>query len=507
MHLDQIDAARKVAVPPMAPQSVTNNPDGFTPANTIAYAEPRPRPSINTTLKDRSDMLTLVEAQRAYFNSNATKSVTFRVQQLKRLHSILKANESAIFKAIHSDYQKSEFDSFLTEFLVLYDDLEVAIRKVSRWAKTQPARTNLLNWPSSSYIIPEPLGVTLVIGAWNYPIQLSLTPVVASMAAGNTIILKPSELCSATSKLTAKLINENFDPAYFKVVEGGIPETTALLDQKFDKIFFTGSTPVGRIVYQAAAKHLTPVTLELGGKSPVIVTPDCDLDVSVKRLVWAKFLNAGQTCIAPDYVLVHESVAEPFIEKVKQEIKASNLSIANGNYVQIINERNTARIIGLIDQAKVVLGGDSSLTERYIAPTLMTGVEFSDRIMSEEIFGPVLPVLRYSDLDAAIAQIKLRPKPLSLYVFTNDRETREKILREVSFGGGCVNDAIMHLANGNLPFGGVGASGMGRYHGEAGFQGFSHYKSVLDKPVWFEPSVKYFPHTSLKLKLLRWLAG
>ncbi len=427
-------------------------------------------------------MLTLVEAQRAYFNSNATKSVTFRVQQLKRLHSI--------------DYQKSEFDSFLTEFLVLYDDLEVAIRKVSRWAKTQPARTNLLNWPSSSYIIPEPLGVTLVIGAWNYPIQLSLTPVVASMTAGNTIILKPSELCSATSRLTAKLINEHFDPAYFKVVEGGIPETTALLDQKFDKIFFTGSTPVGRIVYQAAAKHLTPVTLELGGKSPVIVTPDCDLDVSVKRLVWAKFLNAGQTCIAPDYVLVHESVAEPFIEKVKQEIKASNLSIANGNYVQIINERNTARIIGLIDQAKVVLGGDSSLTERYIAPTLMTGVEFSDRIMSEEIF-----------LDAAIAQIKLRPKPLSLYVFTNDRETREKILREVSFGGGCVNDAIMHLANGNLPFGGVGASGMGRYHGEAGFKGFSHYKSVLDKPVWFEPSVKYFPHTSLKLRLLRWLAG
>ncbi len=442
------------------------------------------------SLKDKSDMLALAEKQRAYFNSNATKSVTFRVEQLKRLRSILKANESAIFEAIYSDYQKSEFDSFLTEFLVLYDDLEIAIRKVSRWAKTRRARTNLLNWPSSSYIIPEPLGVTLVIGAWNYPIQLSLTPVVASMAAGNTIILKPSELCSATSRITAKLINENFAPDYFKVVEGGIPETTDLLEQNFD-----------------AAKHLTPVTLELGGKSPVIVTPDCELDISVKRLVWAKFLNAGQTCIAPDYVIVHESVEKAFIEKVKQEIKASNLSIANGNYVQIINERNTARIIGLIDQAKVVLGGDSSLTERYIAPTLMTGVEFSDRIMSEEIFGPVLPVLRYSDLDAAIAQIKLRPKPLSLYLFTNDRDTREKILREVSFGGGCVNDAIMHLANGNLPFGGVGASGMGRYHGEAGFQGFSHYKSVLDKPVWFEPSVKYFPHTSLKLRLLRWLAG
>lgn len=453
------------------------------------------------------DMLTLVERQRAYFNSNATKSVAFRIEQLKRLRSVLKANESAIFAAIYSDYQKSEFDSFLTEFLVLYDDLEIAIRKVSRWAKRKRARTNLLNWPSRSYIIPEPLGVTLVIGAWNYPIQLSLTPVVASMAAGNTIVLKPSELCSATSRITATLINENFAPDYFKVVEGGIPETTALLEQKFDKIFFTGSTAVGRIVNQAAAKHLTPVTLELGGKSPAIVTPDCDLDVSVKRLVWAKFLNAGQTCIAPDYVLVHESVEKAFIEKVKQEIIASNLSIANGNYVQIINERNTSRIIGLIDKAKVLLGGEHNLAERYIAPTLMSGVEFSDRIMSEEIFGPVLPVLRYTNLDAAIAEIKARPKPLSLYLFTHDRRVKEKVLHEVSFGGGCVNDAIMHIANGHLPFGGVGASGMGRYHGEAGFQAFSHLKSILDKPVWFEPSVKYFPHTPLKLRMLRWLAG
>jgi aldehyde dehydrogenase (NAD+) len=496
MHLDQIETARKISGTPPANTSLTS-----------PSAEPRPRPPIDQSLKDNSDMLTLVESQRAYFNSNATKSVAFRVKQLKRLHAILKTNESAICEAIYSDYSKSEFDSFLTEFLVLYDDLQTAIRSVSRWAKTQPARTNLLNWPASSYIIPEPLGVTLVIGAWNYPIQLSLTPVVAAMAAGNTIILKPSELCTASSRITAKLINENFAPDYFKVVEGGIPETTALLEQKFDKIFFTGSTTVGRIVYQAAAKNLTPVTLELGGKSPVIVTPDCDLNISVKRVVWAKFLNAGQTCIAPDYVLVHESVEKAFIEKVKQEIKASNLSIANRNYVQIINERNTARIIGLIEQAKVVMGGDHSLPDRYIAPTLMTGVEFTDRIMSEEIFGPVLPVLRYTDLDAAIAQIKARPKPLSLYLFTNDRAIREKVLREVSFGGGCVNDAIMHISNGHLPFGGVGASGMGRYHGEAGFHGFSHYKSVLDKPVWFEPRVKYFPHTSLKLRLLRWLGA
>ncbi len=453
------------------------------------------------------NMEQLVRDQRTFFNSNATKGVAFRIERLNRLRSVLKANEAAIFSAIHSDYRKSAFDSFLTECLVVYDDLEAAIRNVSGWAETKRVRTNLLNWPASSRIIPEPLGVTLVIGAWNYPIQLSLAPVVASMAAGNTVVLKPSELCPATSRLLATLVSENFDARYFTVVEGGIPETTALLAQHFDKIFFTGSTTVGRIVYQAAAKHLTPVTLELGGKSPVIVTADADLDVSIQRLVWAKFLNAGQTCIAPDYVLVHKSVEKAFIEKTKQAIKAAHLSIENGNYVQIINERNTTRILGLIDPAKVVFGGEHNLAERYIAPTVMAGVEFTDRIMSEEIFGPILPVLCYTDLDAAIAEIKARPKPLSLYLFTNDNATREKVLREVSFGGGCVNDAIMHISNGHLPFGGVGGSGMGRYHGEAGFQAFSHFKSVLDKPTWFEAGVKYFPHTPFKLKMLRWLAS
>lgn len=453
------------------------------------------------------DPQNLVERQRAYFNSNATKNIAFRVEQLNRLRSVLKENESAIFDAINTDYGKSEFDSFLTEFLVIYDDLEVAIRNAARWSKVRRVRTNLLNWPARSYIMSEPLGVTLVIGAWNYPIQLSLAPVIAAMVAGNTMILKPSELCAATSRITAKLINENFATEYFHVMEGGIPETTELLEQKFDKIFFTGSTTVGRIVYEAAARNLTPVTLELGGKSPVIVTPGCDLGNPVKRLVWAKFLNAGQTCIAPDYVLVHQSIEKEFITRVKQEIVEAHLSIDNGNYVRIINERNTARIVGLLDPTKVVLGGDHNIADRFIAPTLMTGVGFADRIMSEEVFGPVLPVMCYEDLDDAIAEIKARPKPLSLYLFTNDREIKDKVLREVSFGGGCVNDAIMHISNGNLPFGGVGGSGMGRYHGEAGFNAFSHIKSILEKPVWFESSMKYFPHTPMKLKLLRWLVG
>jgi aldehyde dehydrogenase (NAD+) len=449
----------------------------------------------------------LVKAQRAFFNSNATKPVEFRIAQLQRFREMLEKNEAALCEAIRADYGKSEFDSVLSEFLITYDDLEGAIRNVRKWSRRKRVRTNLLNWPARSYIIPEPLGVTLVIGAWNYPIQLSLAPVAASMAAGNTVILKPSELCAATSRIIAKLVSEHFAPEYFKVVEGGVPETTALLEQTFDKIFFTGSTSVGRIVYQAAARNLTPVTLELGGKSPAIFTPGCDLAVSVKRLVWAKFLNAGQTCIAPDYALVHESVLAEFLEKTKHEIGASRFSLANGNYVQIINERNTARIIDLIDPAKVCVGGDHVLAERYVAPTVMAGVAWSDKIMAEEIFGPVLPVISYTDLDAAIAEIKARPKPLALYLFTRDTQTRVKVLREVSFGGGCVNDAIMHISNGHLPFGGVGGSGLGSYHGEAGFRTFSHYKSILDKPAWFEPSVKYFPHTRAKLNVLRWLAG
>jgi aldehyde dehydrogenase (NAD+) len=450
---------------------------------------------------------TLVAGQRAYFNSNATRPVAFRIEQLQRLRSVLQTNEKLIHDAISTDFKKSGFDSFLTEFVVLYDDLAHAISHVAHWARTRRVRTNLLNWPARSSIIPEPLGVTLVIGAWNYPVQLSLAPAVAAIAAGNTIVLKPSELCPATSRILSRLVNENFDPRYFSVVEGGIPATTALLEQKFDKIFFTGSTTVGKIVYQAAARNLTPVTLELGGKSPAIVTPDCDLDMSVRRLVWGKFLNAGQTCIAPDYVLVHQSVEQAFLEKAKQEIIASRFSISNGNYVQIINDQNFSRLVALLDQSKIFFGGDYNRAERFIAPTLMSGVSFTDPIMSDEIFGPVLPVLVYSDLGAMIAEIKARPKPLALYLFTTNRRTREKVLHEIPFGGGCVNDALMHISNCRLPFGGVGESGLGNYHGAAGFAAFSHSKSILEKPFWFELSVKYFPHKPWKLKFLKFLTG
>ncbi len=448
-------------------------------------------------------MNNLVTLQRNFFNSNATKPIEFRIAQLQKLKTVLESNEDRLQEAIYKDYGKRIFDTFLTELFVVYDELKTAIRDLQEWAQIKHVNTNRLNAPAKSYIIPEPLGVSLIIGPWNYPYQLSLGPVVAAIAAGCTVVLKPSELTVNSSALVAKLITDNFDREYFAVVEGAIPETTALLAERFDMIFFTGSVPVGKIVYQAAAKNLTPVVLELGGKSPVIVTPDADLEVTAKRLVWAKFLNSGQTCIAPDYVCVHKSIEHPFLENVVQEIKNCDYTLGNGNYVNIVNERNTARVAALIDPAKVHLGGGYDITNRFVEPTVMTNVTWDDKVMQEEIFGPILPVMVYEDLDEVIMRIKERPKPLSLYLFTRDEKIKDKVLNEVSFGGGCINDAVMHISNGALPFGGVGDSGIGSYHGEPGFKAFSHYKSVLDKELTPDPDVKYSPHTAEKLNLLK----
>ena len=455
-----------------------------------------------TAISD-SAMADLVVTQHRYFRGNFTKSVDFRIAQLSKLRSMVEGNEKLLQEAIHADYGKQEFDTFLTEFYFVYEEIATAIAGVQEWSKTKPVTTNMLNAPAKSYIIAEPLGVSLVIGPWNYPYQLTMGPVVAAMAAGCTIILKPSELTPHCSGLLAKLIRQHFSPEYFAVVEGGIPETTELLAQKFDMIFFTGSVAVGKIVYQAAAKNLTPVVLELGGKSPVIIAPDCDLNETARRLVWAKFLNAGQTCIAPDYVLVHESIEAPFLECLAKEITAMDYSLQNGNYIHIVNERNTSRIIGLIDPSKVFLGGGHDVGNRFIQPTILTNVQWTDKIMQEEIFGPLLPILAYQHLDDAISQIKDRAKPLALYLFTRDEPTKEKVLSEVSFGGGCVNDAVMHVANGDLPFGGVGESGIGNYHGIAGFRAFSHYKSILEKELVPDQDVKYSPHTSEKLTMLK----
>lgn len=441
----------------------------------------------------------IVKKQREFFNLNQTKTIDFRIQQLKKLRKLLTDNESLLNDAIYADFKKSAFDTFTNELALLYIDIDEAIRNVKKWAKRKSVKTNLVNFPSKSYMIPEPLGVSLIIGAWNYPYQLSLAPAIAAIGAGNTIILKPSELPSESSKVMAKLINENFDPAYFIVIEGGISETTELLKQRFDKIFFTGSVPVGKIVYQAAAKYLTPVTLELGGKSPAIIIDGCNLEVTVKRLIWAKFLNAGQTCIAPDYVLVPQALEQRFLELAKKEIEKENFSIQNGNYVQIINKKNVNRLANLLDREKVYFGGNYDEQTRIFEPTMMHQVNFSDKVMQEEIFGPILPVITYETLDAAIAKIKEGEKPLSCYIFTSNNKLKNKLLNELSFGGGAINDAVMHITNSNLPFGGVGESGIGSYHGEYGFKTFSHYKSILEKLTWIEPNLKYFPHSKLKL--------
>jgi aldehyde dehydrogenase (NAD+) len=451
------------------------------------------------------DYAQMVKVQVDYFKTNVTKNIAFRVEQLKKLKLILRQGESLLYNAIYDDFKKSEFDTYASELSFVYREIDEAIRKLPKWSKRKRAITNIVNLPSLNYIIPEPLGTCLIMGAWNYPYMLSLIPLVSAMAAGNTVILKPSEIPASTSAAMAKLINENFDLKYVVVVEGGIAETTELLNQKFDKIFFTGSTSVGKIVYQAAAKNLTPVTLELGGKSPAIITKGSNLKDSAKRIVWAKFLNAGQTCIAPDYILIDETVKDAFLTQLKDFIVQFKYSFDNQNYVQIINERNFNRLMGLMDKNKIYFGGESDLQKRYIGPTILTDITFDDPVMGEEIFGPLLPVISYSDLNHAIDEVNARPKPLACYIFTEDHAVRDKLLSEISFGGGAVNDTVMQISNHHLPFGGVGESGMGNYHSKAGFASFTHYKGIIDKPFWFEMNLKYPPYTKSKLSWIKWI--
>jgi aldehyde dehydrogenase (NAD+) len=445
----------------------------------------------------------IIESQRAFFLTNATKSIDFRIQQLRKLRSAIETNEKAMYEAIDKDFKKSEFDTYTTEIAIVYQDIDAAIKHVKEWASIKKVSTNAANLPAKSYIVPEPLGNALVIGAWNYPYQLSFAPAVAAIAAGCTIILKPSELPTNTSSIIKKIVSENFSTEYFAVIEGGVSETSLLLNQKFDKIFFTGSATVGKIVYRAAAEHLTPVTLELGGKCPGIIATDCKIDISAKRLVWAKFLNAGQTCIAPDYLVVHKSIKDVFVKQLIKEIEASSFGFSNGNYVQIINEHHFDRLTKLINKENTIYGGNFNKQERYIEPTIVSAKDFDAEVMKEEIFGPILPILEYESLEELISKLKKLPKPLACYVFTESNDTKTKVLNELSFGGGGVNEAVMHISNIQLPFGGVGASGIGSYHGEAGFKAFTHYKSILEKTTLLELNLKYHPHTDFKFNLIK----
>jgi aldehyde dehydrogenase (NAD+) len=452
-------------------------------------------------------MENIVLQQRVFFKTDKTKDPNFRIEQLKKLKTVLKENESLLYEAIYKDFKKSEFDCYTNELALLYSDINEACRKLKSWSKIKGVRTNLINIPAKSRIIPEPYGVSLIIGAWNYPYQLSFAPAIAAIAAGNTVILKPSEIPANSSKAIKKIVNENFKSDFFHVIEGGVKETQQLLKQNFDKIFFTGSPKVGKIIYQAAAENLTPVTLELGGKSPAIVTESSNIDVSAKRIVWGKFLNAGQTCIAPDYLLVHKTIKDELVNAIIKEIERCEYSFDNNNYVQIINEANMNRLISLLEKDKIIYGGKYDINERYFAPTLLNNVKFEDKVMQEEIFGPILPIIEYEDINYISEKLKDFQKPLATYIFTGNKKQARKLFKELSFGGGAVNDTIMHITNSKLPFGGVGNSGIGSYHGKSGFDDFTHYKSIMNKATWFEPNLKYSPYKDKKLKLARKIMG
>ena len=449
----------------------------------------------------------IVQQQNKFFNTNSTKEVRLRIETLKKVKYILKENEEELYTAIYTDFKKSKFETYLTELSLIYNELNDAIAHLKKWSKQKRVRTNLANFPAKSYIIPEPLGTVLVISAWNYPYQIALIPAISAIAAGNTVVIKPSEIPNNTSKVLAKLINANFDENHLCVIEGSVETTTELLRQKWDKIFFTGSTNVGKVVYKAAAENLTPVTLELGGKSPTFIFNDCDIKLTAKRIVWAKFLNAGQTCIAPDYLLVEAGVKEKLKIALVEELKRAypKKSEVQENYVQIINDKNFQRLINLTPKDKIYYGGENYVTERMIAPTLLDNITFEDGVMEEEVFGPILPILSFKNLDEAIRAVKEREKPLALYIYSKNKKTIKKILHELSFGGGVINESLVHYSNPHLPFGGVGASGIGNYHSKAGFDTFTHYKSILHKSFLLEPTIKYMPFTKLKLKILKFL--
>lgn len=449
----------------------------------------------------------ILERQRKFFRSGVTKQVVFRKEQLRKLLDVLRNHEERLYDAIQQDLGKSAFETFTTEISFIYNEIDYFLKNLESLIKPQKVSTNIINQLGSSRIYSEPFGNILAIGAWNYPYQLSFLPAVCALAAGNTVILKPSENAPNTAAAMEAVVNENFPNEYFHVFQGGVEETTEILKLQFDKIFFTGSPHIGKIVYQAASAHLTPVTLELGGKSPAIVTPSANIEVAARRIVWGKFLNAGQTCIAPDYLYVHQQVREALLTAIKRNIEKFQYLPGSENYTRIINPRHFKRLIGFIDQAKVFAGGRYDEGKLFIEPTILQHVTWEDKVMQDEVFGPILPVLDYNDFNEVVDIIQSHEKPLAAYIFTNNNAEKEAFVSKISFGGGCINDTVMHISNPNLPFGGIGNSGIGSYHGKYGFETFSHRKAVMDKATWGEPDLRYPPYTDSKKKWIRRLQG
>ena len=447
-------------------------------------------------------------AMRQYFNGQATRSFDFRKQQLLKLKAVITKYEQEIYSALNIDLKKTPEECWVTENGFLMSELNQALQNLDHWMQPRKVSTNLLNLPSSSYILPEPLGVVLIIGPWNYPLQLLLTPLVGAMAAGNCVVLKSSEFASATSAIMKKMITETFDPTYILFTEGdGAVVVPNMMNQfVFDHVFYTGSTSVGKLIYQMAAANLVPVTLELGGKSPCVVESDADIKVAARRIAMTKFSNAGQMCVAPDYLLVHETKKEAMINALKETLNVffGTDASRSDNYGKIINTKQFDRIVQYMQDGKILYGGKSNRDTLYIEPTLVHEVQIDSKIMSDEIFGPILPIIGFSTMQEALGIIAKNKNPLAFYIFTSSKEKEKKWLASVASGGGCVNNASWHLTNHNLPFGGRGFSGTGHYHGKYSFETFSHLKAIMKTPTWFDPSVKYPPFKG-KLKLFKWV--
>lgn len=438
----------------------------------------------------------LLADQRKYFQRGATLSVDFRIDMLKRLYGTVKKYEKEIEAALTKDLGKSEFEGFMCEAGLALTEISYLIRHTRRFAREKTVWTPLAQFASRSYQKPTPYGNTLIMSPWNYPFLLTIEPLAAAIAAGNTAIVKPSAYSPATSKIVEKVVRESFPEELAAVVTGGREENAALLEQKFDFIFFTGSSGVGKEVLRRAAEHLTPVVLELGGKSPCIIDDTAKIRLAAKRIVFGKYLNCGQTCVAPDYILCHSSVKDAFVKEVCKQVKKQygENPLNNPDYGKIINQKHFERVLGLIDERKVVLGGENNAETLQIAPTVMDHVTWEDAVMQEEIFGPLMPILTYESLEEVYVLLSEKPKPLALYFFSQDKRKIKEVTERCSYGGGCINDVVIHLATSEMGFGGVGESGMGSYHGKAGFEAFSHTKSIVDKKTWIDLPMRYQPY-------------
>ena len=452
------------------------------------------------------DINLIFKNQKEFFESGKTINVDYRIKSLKKLNDIIKKNEDKILSELKKDLGKSNFEGYVTEVGILYDDINFHIKNVKKWSSEEKRKSPIVYYPSKSYIYKEPYGVTLIIGPFNYPFQLVIAPLIGAISAGNTAIIKPSENSRNIALLLEKLINENFPEEYLRVVNplGGKETVSLLLDKPFDYIFFTGSVRVGKLVMQKAAQHLTPVTLELGGKSPCIVDSDAKLKLAAKRIVWGKFLNAGQTCVAPDYLCVHKSVKDELLKLIINEIRVQfGENVRNsGDYPRIVNKSSLERLSGYLNDGKIYYGGNIDEDNLYMEPTLIIKPDLNSPLMSDEIFGPILPILVYEDLDNVIKFINHREKPLALYYFSESKKKIKYVLTSTTSGGVTINDTIIHVANPNLPFGGVGNSGVGKYHGKESFETFTHNKSVMKRGTFIEFNIRFAPYKN-KLNLVK----